>query len=631
MSRTAVKKSLSSRRDDKGVVSAMIRLYPYSRGRDASFDLLLYQGKRPREENLSKQVIGWIEINRVKNQDIMSCQICEHCLESRSPYKKYNTLQYAHYRWTEYTGSTTSAQMIRTWLDSCLKDHASCITEWPLQTPTRLLDVGGSVLEGDTRLVAGLETQGQPYATLSYCWGTCKTTVLTRGTCDAFCKCIKFDSLPRTLQHAVTICRKLAIPYLWIDALCIIQGPDGDWDTEASLMGSVYAGSMLTIAAADAAESNDGFLRYRSPLRQQDCRLLRDATHTVFAEAPNCCCTLGPCPGSSRLDTRGWVLQERVLSPRTLYFGTNGVHWECRGGNLCDEQPSFRHEPSLGGHHARPNSTMKKLYRTLCDLTAAADDTKARGDLLSCWNRVMETYSKTKLSYQSDKLVAVAGIASILQDRLDFQASYGLWLPWLDVQLLWTRFTGYDPRDWRSFSRNDFAPTWSWASVSGARLLFRIYNKYWSCVVTFEKIPSPTAFSRADSLPPPGSFESIIRLKGMLKRFLVDTISWRQKEPTVFVYPASQANGYYGYLSIRPDVFFDHHSTPLYCLLISKAQYEDDNGHRCEDETGLVLTPVDWSRNRFRKIGDFCFENSVDSVEQSVFASTLPQSGIEIV
>ena len=36
-----------------------------------------------------------------------------------------------------------------------------------------------------------------------------------------------------------------------VDALCIIQGPDGDWKDEAARMRDVYEGSLITIAAAD--------------------------------------------------------------------------------------------------------------------------------------------------------------------------------------------------------------------------------------------------------------------------------------------------------------------------------------------------------------------------------------------
>jgi hypothetical protein len=48
-------------------------------------------------------------------------------------------------------------------------------------------------------------------------------------------------------------------PYLWIDSLCIIQDSALDWRLESSRMGSVYANSYLTIAAANADDDSKGF------------------------------------------------------------------------------------------------------------------------------------------------------------------------------------------------------------------------------------------------------------------------------------------------------------------------------------------------------------------------------------
>jgi hypothetical protein len=36
------------------------------------------------------------------------------------------------------------------------------------------------------------------------------------------------------------------------------------------------------------------------------------------------------------LNTRGWVLQERVLSCRTIHFSKNHTYWECGEGVHCE-------------------------------------------------------------------------------------------------------------------------------------------------------------------------------------------------------------------------------------------------------------------------------------------------------
>jgi len=37
-------------------------------------------------------------------------------------------------------------------------------------------------------------------------------------------RCISFSEMPRTLQDAVIVTRRLGVRFLWVDALCIVQG-----------------------------------------------------------------------------------------------------------------------------------------------------------------------------------------------------------------------------------------------------------------------------------------------------------------------------------------------------------------------------------------------------------------------
>lgn len=39
---------------------------------------------------------------------------------------------------------------------------------------------------------------------------------------------------------------------------------------------------------------------------------------------------------NSILSSRGWVLQERALSRRTIYFTSTQVYWECGNGVICE-------------------------------------------------------------------------------------------------------------------------------------------------------------------------------------------------------------------------------------------------------------------------------------------------------
>jgi hypothetical protein len=38
----------------------------------------------------------------------------------------------------------------------------------------------------------------------------------------------------------------------------------------------------------------------------------------------------------SQLNTRAWVMQERVLAQRTIHFSNNQAYWECGEGVYCE-------------------------------------------------------------------------------------------------------------------------------------------------------------------------------------------------------------------------------------------------------------------------------------------------------
>jgi hypothetical protein len=56
-------------------------------------------------------------------------------------------------------------------------------------------------------------------------------------------------SLPRSLQDAVKVVKKLKIRYLWIDSPRILQDDKRDWHYESAMMASMYQNAFITIAA----------------------------------------------------------------------------------------------------------------------------------------------------------------------------------------------------------------------------------------------------------------------------------------------------------------------------------------------------------------------------------------------
>jgi len=140
--------------------------------------------------------------------------------------------------------------------------------------------------------------------------------------------CVPGASLTNTFIDAIEIALAVGFQYLWIDSLCIIQDDKEDWETEAARMASVYGGSSLNIAAASAEDGTYGcFPRHTDHPMGLEVELCingrKEVHHFVRTGSYEQCVT------NNHLASRAWTVQEKVLSPRTLHCGDQGVFWEC--------------------------------------------------------------------------------------------------------------------------------------------------------------------------------------------------------------------------------------------------------------------------------------------------------------
>ena len=202
--------------------------------------------------------------------------------------------------------------LMRHWVNDCVTNHKRCHENYPALSPTRLLDVMRFWSSGDVVLVEPEQGPDDhiPYTTLSHCWGAAGSGPLTTTLANFASRKerIRFNELPLTFQDAVITTRKLKIPYLWIDSLCIIQDSPSDWENEAARMAIVYAGSACTLSALSSEHSNGGFFRVAKKKTDYVSRYdltLGSQRIRVFPCEPNECTLFGP------LMDRAWTLQER--------------------------------------------------------------------------------------------------------------------------------------------------------------------------------------------------------------------------------------------------------------------------------------------------------------------------------
>jgi hypothetical protein len=153
---------------------------------------------------------------------------------------------------------------------------------------------------------------------------------------DRMMNAIAIADLPKTFQDAIAITRKLDIRYLWIDSLCIIQDSIEDWAAESSGMGDVYKNTFCNIAATAAPDGRTGCFLKREPLLARQCKIRISSTNDngplqngIYNIVPNDLWKRGMSgPRDAPLNSRAWVVQERVLAPRVPHFGINQLFWE---------------------------------------------------------------------------------------------------------------------------------------------------------------------------------------------------------------------------------------------------------------------------------------------------------------
>jgi hypothetical protein len=190
------------------------------------------------------------------------------------------------------------------------------------------------------------QMERQQYVALSYCWGntTDDAAITTEENIGQRLQGIAIQSLPKTIQNAITITRQLGVQYLWVDALCIIQRSEEDWQRECSNMSQIYRNALFTIAASASDNSQGGCEIATSPLCLVSSLSSAYGNRGRFLVEPEPAIrTFGwpdyPVLLDEPLQKRGWCLQERHLSQRIIHFTTEGLLWECRSGKASNMTP----------------------------------------------------------------------------------------------------------------------------------------------------------------------------------------------------------------------------------------------------------------------------------------------------
>ncbi|KAK2009776.1 HET-domain-containing protein [Colletotrichum eremochloae] len=345
--------------------------------------------------------------------------------------------------------SQEQLSLFKQWIQSCDSTHDACRRhdgQAISEIPTRLVKVTDPI-----RVLDSCTIEPSRYVALSHCWGQLQEHerfCLYQKNHSQLEARIDFDRLPKTFRDAITVTRGLGIEYIWIDTLCIIQDDEDDWEMESSKMETVFSAAYCTLSAASAESSLEGFLSPRPPrpcvrLRTEDSRDLYVCPHIDdFHQDVEL----------AKINRRGWVLQERALSRRSIYYSRNQVYWECGEGIRCETMGRlYNSKAAFLGDASFPRSALE-YYRDGRQLLI---------------QDLYERYSALAFTKASDRAVAILGLQERLARAFETQAAHGTFESYFARSILWRRDEQLAEMTPIAQPAGRHVPSWSWFSKGG--------------------------------------------------------------------------------------------------------------------------------------------------------------------
>jgi hypothetical protein len=202
--------------------------------------------------------------------------------------------------------------------------------------------------------------------------------------------------------------------------------------------------------------------------------------------------------GQAPVNRRGWVLQERMIAPRVLHFCHDQIAWECWEMDAIESRQNGVPLLQLKSGSIVPWSRFKGLVPSVdgkaLRVARLSRGRRKKGQYVNIdehmerdtpsiycfevWKRIVENYSRLRLTKGTDKLIALAGIAKIMSRRIfngrDEDYIAGMWRANLESQLLWRVDPALKNKTYHFHSERPSmdeyrAPSFSWAAIDTER------------------------------------------------------------------------------------------------------------------------------------------------------------------
>jgi hypothetical protein len=382
----------------------------------------------------------------------------------------------SHPTWSSLT-NTVNFEVVQSWLNFCDCNHSdSCGMDSYDNIPFfRLIDC-------NSRLIVDAPPESK-FAALSYCWGPPESSPQHElNELPPKDRLKKLPNIvPSVIEDALDAARRLGITYLWVDRYCNEQHKNSPVKAiQLQNMHKVYRSAYVTIVAGYGDRPELGLPGMPSIARKPQNSVFTHghqliAIPDVVQEIQN-----------STWSTRGWTLQENLLSRRRLVFTETQTYFQCWHMHCCEAIPTC-----LVRAHKKDLSRFKdsnQIFR--------AFPQKGIGKTGAEIEMRIREYIGRRLTDESDALNAFLGILQAFQE-LEYPVNHFWGLPmsrfsWMkgfvqqssksaEVDELYTSFLSslawsndlYDHGNVHILARRREFPSWTWAGWESLRTFSR--------------------------------------------------------------------------------------------------------------------------------------------------------------
>lgn len=458
-------------------------------------------------------------------------------------------------------------------------------------TPRRLLEVQASALKDTVKLVeVESSSSGERYTALRYAHES-EIRSYWEDNPKPDNGCVLVETLPKTFRDAIVVTKALGIRYIWIDSLCMPDGPQA-WERDSEPATAAYENAYLTISATGSSDVNAG-LFFKRPLQTSTLIVYKKGANiTVFVHA-----ILRPLvkevirlryiemrdePISQGL----WSFQERVFSRRTVHFASDQMYFE-----------------TFSRFVAEDGLLKCSSYHTIAETLPQAHPCQKHGggSLISRWRALIAEYNRLPVANPLEKLPALANVARAYQRMMggdEYLA--GHWKSSFFGSLAWQAIRSTRTGD-------DTIPSWSILSIDGS-CSAQVQEGEAIAVITDMKM------TLADDSKPFGRIDAVslsmtapvLPLKVMSKdedeqsgKRVYLTLGTDETKEVTFL-PDTMSRQ----LSLSADKLME---MEMYALVLNKVAQVIDPGRGCNPPDRfycLVVTPADASGNTtLKRIG----------------------------